>query len=215
MTMVQPLIPEAAIEIGRVILDFYSLHCKFDLEAAKDKAIKETALRSLVADAKAWKDRAFASRISFGPARGLWKEWIEPTGILGAIISAVVADDTKKIEAVGSMIAEVDSESKIRRRVQHDQRSRKNTIIVAAAFKHICKHALEASTLGRRWIALRKQMTTAETEFAMKKSEQLVHRLLPLCESTIKSMNNGSARSKAEITGRLSLYPTQSPTFKI
>jgi len=116
-------------------------------------------LRQEVAE---WRVRADLYTMAYQPASKIWKKWLEPGDVIGALLDAMMADedntapDARQMvsDAVERLARDVEFRAAVRHTDREVVRRRQREDITSGAYRQLRAHTNEALGLARRWLEI-------------------------------------------------------------
>lgn len=145
------------------------------LKRVKDEQEWEADLVALQREVQEWQMRAPGFDMINGQARDVWQHWLEPGGVIHALLNPIRQDHESFLAAVKEDVRRFSDEKNTEWQVNQTNRKlrkRGSSKIISNALGRICRYTREAIEFARRWIELR-EIIPGKTHFSQPQAEHL------------------------------------------
>ena len=141
----------------------------YSLRHAKDQASWAAEVKSLQDESRAWRDQVSSTRLTYGPATRVWKQWIGPKGDIGTLLDDIINNRQDQLPLVREQIFHYQNKQFVDKHLQSTNRRLRNTSakkrIEGAALSQIFDRIDRTLEFGRRWCHLIESRPGKTTDF--------------------------------------------------
>lgn len=158
------------------------------VKQVKTLAVWETESAALHQQVEAWCAEAPRWNFVFHGASRVWRKWLEPQGIIHALLEPVRQNEARRLTVVTQGVEELSDAAQIRREANNTARQmpelRRNPNIIGTALKQLHNRVHEALDLARSWMALQQSRPGHNSGFHNEQAERLRHEIQS-CQATV------------------------------
>ncbi len=176
------------------------------LKRVKDEQEWQADLATLRREVQEWQARAPGFDMINGKAREVWRHWLEPGGVIHALIDPIRQDNENFLARVKEDVRRFSDEKNTEWQVNQTNRKlhkRDASKIISKALGRVYRHTREAVEFARRWIELR-EMVPGKTNFSQAQAEslrRLVWDLQPKVEEELRQFEKRWQTSLIVLSG--------------
>jgi hypothetical protein len=147
------------------------------LKKGKEQAAWQSETDVLKQGVELWWARASRLPLTYAPATKVWQRWLEPKGVIAALVSPIRHSDTSKLAAVKRAVEMFSDDVQLKREVEHTDRDllgrRLGNDINGRALEQLRLYTREAMGFARRWIELQEIHLGQRQGFIHEQAERL------------------------------------------
>jgi len=154
------------------------------LKKGKEQTAWQTETDVLKQAVELWWVRSSRLPLTYTPAAKVWQKWLEPKGMIAALLSPIRHNDASKLVAVKRAVELFADNAQFKREVEHTDREllgrKLGEDINGRALEQLRLYTREAIGFARRWIELQDIHADQRQGSAQEKAERLRQTILEL-----------------------------------